>query len=213
MNHHLEPKSYESENENVEQDTSADIAANEYQETADDSVRMYLHEIGKISLLTIHEERTLANKIEIVKHLREIKRAYFREHGISASSTDIVMSLPLKISQAVNLIRLLREELGLPVTDSFLSSFYDVKLRESIEGGIDPEVVENIAFKLSSSIPDTEHCIIALSLNLDLLPGPVIEIIDKRVPMSDFERIITEEDYFSSIQRNEPVINEFMDNM
>ena len=48
-----------------------DIETSEH-EAIDDPVRMYLHEIGKVSLLTAKDEKALASKIEEAKYLEKI---------------------------------------------------------------------------------------------------------------------------------------------
>src|SRR4030042_104164 len=47
-------------------------------ETIDDPVRLYLHEIGKVSLLTANDEKALASKIEEAKYLEKIEELYFQ---------------------------------------------------------------------------------------------------------------------------------------
>ncbi|MBL7209699.1 MAG: hypothetical protein ISS52_06340, partial [Dehalococcoidia bacterium] len=37
---------------------------------------MYLHEIGRFSLLTANEEKVLASKIDVAKYLERIERLY-----------------------------------------------------------------------------------------------------------------------------------------
>ncbi|MDP2730100.1 MAG: sigma-70 factor domain-containing protein [Dehalococcoidales bacterium] len=51
-----------------------EFSEGEEQDIADDPIRLYLHEIGKVSLLTARDERDLAKKVEVAKRLRQIKR-------------------------------------------------------------------------------------------------------------------------------------------
>ncbi len=48
----------------------------EEQAIVDDPVRMYLHEIGRVHLLTAENEKVLARKLEEGKRINEIRRDY-----------------------------------------------------------------------------------------------------------------------------------------
>ena len=62
----------------------------EEQETTEDPVRLYLHEIGKVQLLTAKDERVLAKKVELAKRIKETKQAYIRKHNTPPSSVEIL---------------------------------------------------------------------------------------------------------------------------
>src|SRR4030042_1262973 len=59
--------------EDIEIDSA--IEHMEEQEVADDPVRLYLHEIGKVQLLTAKDERILAQKIEAAKRIRALRQS------------------------------------------------------------------------------------------------------------------------------------------
>jgi len=134
-----------------------EFSKGEEQDIANDPIRLYLHEIGKVSLLTACDERDLAKKIEVAKRLRQIKRGHLQENGEPPSAIEIVLTIRREIGQAATVIRLLREWLGLPSTDSFVKSISETKLRESIDYVLDQQMVQNIAHKLDRSI--TEGCV------------------------------------------------------
>ena len=77
----------------LELETPLETLEVDEQETTEDPVRLYLHEIGKVRLLTAKDERILAKKVEMAKRLREIKRDYFQEHDESPSAVEILIAL------------------------------------------------------------------------------------------------------------------------
>src|SRR3972149_721121 len=84
----ISPEEIESEfkdSKDIELETALEPL--EEQEVADDPVRLYLHEIGKVHLLTAKDERVLAQKIEAAKHIREIKQAFQIKNERAASAT------------------------------------------------------------------------------------------------------------------------------
>jgi RNA polymerase primary sigma factor len=183
-------------------DTEFDTALEplEEQEVADDPVRLYLHEIGKVPLLTAKDEKTLAQKIEAAKRVKEIKREYLGKYGKSPSATEIMLTMLKEIGQGANVIRLLREKLDLTPTDSFKESISDPKFRDSIEGVIDQQLVQTISHKMGKFIPETEQLIINLSLNCSLLLEEVLSNIGDNVSLEEIENLVTDSDFINDIK-------------
>ncbi len=203
----------ESEAKDFELEAPIEFSEGEEQDVADDPIRLYLHEIGKVSLLTARDERDLAKKVEVAKRLRQIKRDHPQENGEPPSAIEIVLTIRREIGRAAPIVRLLREQLGLPVTSSFVKSISETRLRESIDYVLDQQIVQNIAHKLDRSITETEHLLINLSLNCDLLPGEILDTIDRRVSAADLEGLMAQEDSINSIKEHEKQIKEFMDSI
>jgi RNA polymerase primary sigma factor len=183
------------------------------QYVANDPVRQYLHEIGKVSLLTAGEERGLARKIEMAKRLRQIKRDYLKANGKSPSTTELALVIPREICRSAAIISLLREQLSLPASENFIVSFSETRLRESIDGVLDQQMIEKMADKLGISITEIEHLLIDLSLNYDLLPPVILDTIDRRVSMADMEGLMAQEDSAISMKGHEKQVKDFMDNI
>ncbi|MFC2020215.1 RNA polymerase sigma factor RpoD [Chloroflexota bacterium] len=172
----------------------------EEQEVADDPVRLYLHEIGKVHLLTAKDEKVLAKKIEVAKHLRETRQDYQERCGDFPSVTDIVLAMLKEIGQSANVISLLQEQLGLTPTESFKESISEPTLRNSINGVLDQQLIQAIAYKTGKFMPETERMLINLSLNCSLVSEEVIAAIGDDVSLADMENLVTRDDFINSIQ-------------
>ena len=203
----------ESEAKDLELEAPIEFSEGEEQDVADDPIRLYLHEIGKVSLLTARDERDLAKKVEVAKRLRQIKRDYLQKSGESPSATEIVLTIRREIGRAASIVRLLREQLGLPATHSFIKSISETRLRQSIDGVLDQQMVQKIAEKLDKSIPETEQLLINLSLNCDLLPDEILNAFDRRVSLANLEDLMAQEDSINLIKEHEKQIKEFTDNI
>lgn len=203
----------ESETEDLEPKEPIEVSENEELDIANDPVKQYLHEIGKANLLTAREERDLAKKIEVAKRLKQIKLDYLQEHGKSPSPTEIISVIPREIGRAVAIIRLLQEQLSLPPTESFIVSISEVKLRESINGVLDQQMIRNMAIKLGRSEIETEYLVINLSLNCDLMPDIILNDIDRRVSTSELESLMSEQVSVNSMKKHEEQVKEFLDNI
>lgn len=191
----------------------ASLEQPEEQEVVDDPVRMYLHEIGRVSLLTAKEEKVLAKKIEEGKRVREIKQALQQRYGRPPSATEITLAVLQELGQASTIIHPLQKQLDLAPATSFIDSIYKDKLRDNISREIDRQLIQDIASQIDKPIPETEQRIINLSTNSNLLPQEVLNAIGDRVSLSDIENLVTMSDFVSSIQVYENQLKAYLGNI
>jgi len=185
----------------------------EEQEVADDPVRVYLHEIGRVHLLTAEGEKALAKKMEDGKHISDIKQDWRQKYGRNPSATEIVIIILQELSQASTIFRLLQEQLNLTPPASFLDTISEAKLRDSINGEINQQLIQAIASHLDKSIPKTEQLIISLLLNSKLLPQEVINVIGNSSSLADIESLVTNTAFINSIQAYENQLKIYLDNI
>jgi RNA polymerase primary sigma factor len=185
----------------------------EEQEVADDPVRLYLHEIGKVPLLTAKDEKILAQKIEAAKRIKEIKQDYLGKYGRTPSAIEIILTMLKEIGQGANIIRFLREKLDLTPTNSFKESISDPKYKDSIEGVIDQQLVQTIANKTGKFMPETEQLIINLSLNSSLLPEEVLNTIGDNVSLDEIENLAKDDNFINYIKAYEKQIKGRLDSI
>ncbi|MFC2071531.1 RNA polymerase sigma factor RpoD [Chloroflexota bacterium] len=194
-------------------DTPLEPLEVDVQEVADDPVRLYLHEIGKVQLLTAEDEKVLAKKIEAAKHIKETRQDYLQRYRKSPSATEIVLIMLKEVGQAATIIRLLQEQLDLTPTTSFTGSISVPKLRDNIIGVINPQLAQAIAHKIGKPMPETEQLLINLSLNCGLLPEEVLGAIGESVSLDDIENLVTKEAFFNSIQAYEEQSKAYLENI
>jgi RNA polymerase primary sigma factor len=176
------------------------------QDITDDPVRIYLHEIGRVHLLTADDEKNLAKQMEEGKYIANIKQEYAQKNGRQPSGTDIIVAIIQNLGQSAQLISLLRSQLGLPETSGFNESIYDEKLQETINSAVDPQIVHNIATTLGKTVAEIEEMLVNLSLGSRLLPGTVREAIGSDTTLNDTEKLIADTVFLESIQINERVL-------
>ncbi len=182
----------------------------ESQEVSDDPVRLYLHEIGKVKLLTADEEKILARRIEEGKRINEIKH-YLQSCGKSPSSTEILLEMLKELGQFSPLIHLIQKELGLATTASFTETIRNAKFRSSIDGVIDQQLLQVIALQTDTPIPETERLFIDLSLNCSLPPDEVLSAIEDKVSLAEIENLTTNTTFIGSIQVYENQLTVYLD--
>src|SRR4030043_356450 len=190
-------KHFDEDKDDTSLDADVDIAAEEMveQDITDDPVRIYLHEIGRVHLLTASDEKNLAKQMEEGKYIASVKQDYAQKNGRQPSGIDIILAILLNLGQSPQLIPQFQEQMKLPQTNKFLESVYDEKLQESINSTIDPLIIHNIATALGKTITETEEMLIKLSLGSRLLPGAVRDVISEKITLNDIEKLVTEKKF------------------
>ena len=150
----------------------------EGQDVIDDPVRMYLREIGRISLLNASEEKVLASKMEQEKHIRKITNELFARSSTRPTAADITLAVLEKISQSSALIDMVADEVGLLPAASVRERISDPRLRAAIDGPLDQRLVMAIADRTGHRVPDVEKALVNLSLNSALLAPGIMEAIN-----------------------------------
>jgi len=198
--HELKPIEIEKPGTPLDSGLETQPAEIEAQEIADDPVRIYLHEIGRVYLLTAKDEKTLAKKMEEGKRINDIKQQYLQKYGRAPSATDIILTMTKEIGQASPIIHLLQKQLNLTPTTSFKESISDAKLQDSLGNTIDQQLISDIAYYTGRSLTETEQVLFKLEVNSKLIPKEVLNVIRDDVSLTDIEKLVTNSDFISSIQ-------------
>lgn len=90
---------FEKEELDSELETETPLEQTEEQEVVDDPVRMYLHEIGRVHLLTANEEKHLARQMEEGRRIKEIRQNYLLKQGRDPSATEIIIAILEELSR------------------------------------------------------------------------------------------------------------------
>jgi RNA polymerase primary sigma factor len=175
----------------------------EEQDITDDPVRIYLHEIGRVHLLTASDEKNLARKMEDSKYIERIRQEYSQQHGRPPSAADTILIILTRLGKLAPTIRFLQEKLGLTPTDAFKAAVYDAKLQSTVDNAIDPQLVHDAATTLAMSVGEVEENLLSLSLNSRLVPGQVLDAIGDNVTLSDIDALVADSAFASSMQKHE----------
>jgi RNA polymerase primary sigma factor len=175
----------------------------ELEEGIDDPVRMYLREIGKVSLLTADDEKRLARAMEYGGYIQRIEGAHFELTGRNARGVDVVAGLASDLAEMRQALEFVAKELkigNLPLEELIVNE----QLRSVIDGEMDFEMAEKLATAQKIEGPDAEKLLVRLSIVTHLLtpeivrevvtalgvqgkkvPTPTDDLADKLLPRED----------------------------
>jgi RNA polymerase primary sigma factor len=191
----------------------AETALEQFEEEVDDPVRMYLHEIGRVHLLTAQDEKVLARKIEEGRRIAEIKASWLEQHGGLPSATDIMLTILEKLSDKAIIIEVLQKQLGLPPSASFRDFIADTELRQAVNGEINQQLIQDIAYQIDRSIPATEHILVGLSIDLSLLPEEIAQLIDENLSTAALATPATNTEFINNMRAHEGQLKGYIANI
>jgi RNA polymerase primary sigma factor len=174
---------------------------------------MYLHEIGRVPLLTANEEKALAKKMEQGRRIREIREDCLNENARPPSATDIILSMLKELGKAITFIELIHKEVGLITSRSFKNTIFNPDFRNSFDNEIDQRLTQSIALKTDASIPETEQALIKLSLNSSLIPQEVLDAIDDDVTLAELDDLASSNELRQIISIYEKDFQSYLNNI
>ena len=183
------------------------------QEVVDDPVRIYLHEIGRVPLLTAADEQFLSRNIAKAKRITEIKHGLQQRYGREPSASEVTLAMLQEVSEVSAIIPLILEELDLTPTTSFKEVLCHPKLRASIDSEINQQLIQTISQQTDKPIPEIEHLLVNLSLNSNLLPKEVLDAIGDSVSPAEIESLVTGPDFTNSIQDYEEQLEAYLEHI
>jgi len=147
-------------------------------DSIDDSLRMYLQEIGQVPLLTAAQERTLAIAIERRRHLENLKEALRERNGTEPTSTELTAELITRVLAARPTFAAIKQSLGLRGNNDLGGLLLMPEVRAAIDNAIAPELSAAVA-EQTNRAPDTAvDAIVNLSVDSGLLPARTFDMLD-----------------------------------
>jgi RNA polymerase primary sigma factor len=146
----------------------------ELEEGIDDPVRMYLREIGKVSLLTADDEKRLARAMEDGDYIHRIENAHFERVGRNARGVDVVAGLMRDLYEIQKPIDIVSKELGiqkLPLPERLQNE----EFIRVVDGEIDEEMAAKLAAAMKLEEGEAEKILVRMSILRNILTADMIK--------------------------------------
>ena len=152
-------------------------------EMIDDPVRMYLREIGRVSLLKAVEERVLARKMEASKHIEFIESELTSPESRPARPWQVVLQLITRTTEGREIAGVLSRYVGLKGERTLREIRSDPAFLEVLDGEMAEELLNFGADILNKDPLEVRKDIQNLSLDSRTLPAEVSELVDENLTL------------------------------
>lgn len=159
-------------------------------ELGEESLNLYLAEVGQTPLLNAEETEVLGSQIEEGKYLARLEKDWVAEHGAQPSAIDLLLALMERFSRARLLFEALYQYLDLPSHGSIAAKVSHPDLRRAIDGNIDQNLSSAMAKITGVSQTKIERSVIELSLDSRLIPWHMIEEAGQESSLAEFEEVL-----------------------
>jgi RNA polymerase primary sigma factor len=185
----------------------------ELEEMIDDPVRMYLREMGRVSLLSAREEKLLARKMEEGKYIKRVEEDWLNKNGQLPSTSDTAIALLTRLSQASDFVTALQRELELPRSASVSQLVSDAKLRNSIDNEIQQQLAKEVSEKTATDPGEVERALKDLSLLIAIIPTDLLQLIGNKCSFPELKSQLSKPDLRKTIEPHEPQLRDYWEHI
>ena len=173
----------------------------------DDPVRMYLREIGRVSLLKAAEERTLALRLEASKHIEGIEGELTSPDGRPPRAWQVVLRLLQRACDAEPLARTISRYQAIEGERTLAEVVSHPGMRESLDGNLPEELLNFVADVMNKEPLEAKADIQALSLNSRLLPDQVLALVGENATLPEVKAEMNELEFTKKLDPYELVFH------
>ncbi len=193
----------EKEKEKEKEKEEEEPQAEEGTELIDDPVRMYLREIGRVTLLTAADERRLALQLASGKHTEKADKEIFAETERPVKASETVALLLKRLEGQVELLDAIAAYLVIEDKMTLGLLLKDERLRKAIDAEINLEMLETFAERWGMEVVEVSQAIVQLALNSHVLPEEVLDVVGEDVPVTGLSEVLDDADMLQRLEGNE----------
>ena len=205
-----------SESEEAQSQTGLDAEWEKDMETVeiDDPIRMYLREIGRVSLLKKSDERTLARRIEACKYIQTVEGELAEAEVEQPLRAWVIIAYMVKrLGENMPLLNALCRYIGFEGKPTLSDVMADPVLREALDGELPEEMQNFVAEMLNKEPEDVKAELRRLALDSRLLPREINELVNPETKVSDLVKVAQDEEFRESLKSYELIFNSHIERL
>ena len=180
-------------------------------EMMDDPVRMYLREIGRVSLLKAAEERVLARSLEACKYVQQMEATLASVDGQPPRAWACVTQFMKRLCEAEDLVDALSSYVGLNGKRTLPEVMTDERLRHALDRELPEEMLNFVGDVLNKEPDQVKPEIQALSLDSRVLPTDVFEVLDYEPTIPELRAELSNRQFTGAMESYEIVFHSYLE--
>lgn len=193
-----------------ESSTAANNLAQEVQESelTEDTVRMYLREIGRVALLTAADEVVLARAVELAQRLEAIEKEIMGDIEVGTPDPfTIITEILTKLGPVGDTASAIAKYLGLDVPVTLGDALTNPEFRALVDGKREDELINYLSDALGVEPDEAHNLVVELSVLSRLLAPDTVEILGLNPVLNDLPDEIVKPDFIAALQPLTSVLN------
>ncbi len=179
-------------------------------EMIDDPVRMYLREIGRVSLLKAAEERILARQMEAQKHIEGIEKELTSPDGRPPRAWQVVIQFIRGACEAGEAAAVLCRYQGLEGERTFNELISQPEMREVLDGDLPDEMLQYLEDALNKELTEAKNDIQLLSLNSRLIPEEALALFPEDLTLDEAKAKLNEIEFTRELETYELLFHSYL---
>jgi RNA polymerase primary sigma factor len=163
-------------------------------ELVDDSVGMYMNEIGRVTLLKAVDERRLALQFASSRHVLQAEAEVSAQTERPARPSETITLLLQRLEHQAWLLDAIAEYHAINESPTLGMLRYNVKVREAIDGILDQEMLDVFAERWSMEVKAVGQAVVQLALDSHVLPDEVIATVGPDVTVASLSEVVDDAD-------------------
>ena len=201
------PKEIESAEEEAKEAVSDAQQDDVEGDVIDDPVRMYLREIGRVSLLTAADERRLALQRASFKHIEKGENELRGDSKRPVKESDVVRLLLKRLYDRRELLDAVVEYLAIEEEMTLRELLDNEKLRANIDREFNVEMLESLAERYGKEPVEMGVEVVQMAMDSHVLglvlQSGALDVIGPDVPVANFPEVLEDADVAQRLDSDE----------
>jgi RNA polymerase primary sigma factor len=177
-------------------------------ELTEDTVRMYLREIGRVALLAAADEVILARSVELAQRLEAIEKEIQGEVEVGTPDPfTIITDVLSKLGAVSDTASAVAKYLGLETPVTLGRALADPDLRALVDGKREDELINYLSDALGVEPDEAHKMVVELSVLSRLLAPDMVETLGINPSLNNLADAVVKPEFIAALQPLTSVLN------